>query len=261
MQSGRFKGKVTITNKKGSLGVRFRVQTIDGESRQIDKGLGLNSSRPGDSEKASAIAEWIERDLRAGIVDPTIAKYLGKPQLVSVDGGKANKIDLLGLWTEYTESRRKAGVSLSTNSKYEANRRRIVKIPKYHTFEPESAQAIIDFILDEFTTEVSKELLIQLSACFKWGMKAKKVQLNPFEGAQSQIPKSKKTEDDIDPFTAKERDRIIAAFENDWRPGITYQFYAPYVKFMFFTGCRPSEAMALTWNDVDERYIVIAQLG
>jgi integrase len=37
---------------------------------------------------------------------------------------------------------------------------------------------------------------------------------------------------------------IIEAFERD------FPFYAPLVKFCFFTGCRPSEAIAVEWKDL-----------
>ena len=48
-----------------------------------------------------------------------------------------------------------------------------------------------------------------------------------------------------DPFTAEERDKIIAHFrENDF-------FYFPWVYTLFHTGARPSELSALEWSDVD----------
>jgi integrase len=48
-----------------------------------------------------------------------------------------------------------------------------------------------------------------------------------------------------DPFTAEERDRIIDYWvKNDF-------FYYPWVFVLFHTGMRPSEASALTWNDVN----------
>ena len=51
-------------------------------------------------------------------------------------------------------------------------------------------------------------------------------------------------------FTVEERDRIIAAFVNDSRPGTDYRHYAPFVKFLFWTGCRPCEAIGLRWGSV-----------
>jgi integrase len=47
------------------------------------------------------------------------------------------------------------------------------------------------------------------------------------------------------PFTKEERDDILAYFREKNR------FYYPFVFTMFFTGMRPSEALALTWGDVD----------
>lgn len=46
-----------------------------------------------------------------------------------------------------------------------------------------------------------------------------------------------------DPFTPEERDFIIAHFSG--------QHLGPYFRFMFWSGLRPSEALALQWGDVD----------
>jgi integrase len=48
-----------------------------------------------------------------------------------------------------------------------------------------------------------------------------------------------------DPFTAEERDKIVA----HWAKADF--FYFPWVFTLFHTGMRPSEASALTWADVD----------
>jgi hypothetical protein len=45
--------------------------------------------------------------------------------------------------------------------------------------------------------------------------------------------------EDVNPFTKEERDRIITAFETDRY----YHHYTNYVRFLFFTGCCPSEAI------------------
>lgn len=52
-------------------------------------------------------------------------------------------------------------------------------------------------------------------------------------------------EPEPDPFTPAERDQVLAWFERE-RP-----HYWPFVAMLFHTGCRPSEAVALTWADVD----------
>jgi integrase len=52
-------------------------------------------------------------------------------------------------------------------------------------------------------------------------------------------------------FTKEERDRIIEAFKTDDRKGTNYRHYAPFVEFLFRTGCRPSEAIGLRWEHVN----------
>jgi integrase len=47
------------------------------------------------------------------------------------------------------------------------------------------------------------------------------------------------------PFTMDEISRIINAFETD------FPHYTDFVKFLFATGCRPNEATAIRWSDID----------
>jgi len=48
-----------------------------------------------------------------------------------------------------------------------------------------------------------------------------------------------------DPFTEEERDKILAYFRE------RIEDYYPFAYTMFFTGMRPSEALALRWRDID----------
>ncbi|WP_416676729.1 site-specific integrase [Egbenema bharatensis] len=63
-------------------------------------------------------------------------------------------------------------------------------------------------------------------------------------------------EEEINPFTREERDRIIAAFQANRY----YKGYAPLVEFLFFTGCRPSEALALQWKNVKQQVITFRRV-
>jgi integrase len=53
-------------------------------------------------------------------------------------------------------------------------------------------------------------------------------------------------EDEIDPFTREEMISIIQGFEND----PYYTHYTPFVKFLFLTGYRTSEAIGLCWKHI-----------
>lgn len=81
-------------------------------------------------------------------------------------------------------------------------------------------------------------------------MKSELIDKKPFIGvAAVKISKSQASHD-INPFNASERDRIIKAFEGDRY----YGYYAPLVRFLFSTGCRPSEAIALQWKHVSSDF-------
>jgi len=51
-----------------------------------------------------------------------------------------------------------------------------------------------------------------------------------------------------DPFTEEERDNIIHYFSEKNR------FYSPFVYLLFWTGMRPSEVLALRWEDIDLKH-------
>jgi integrase len=99
------------------------------------------------------------------------------------------------------------------------------------------------------TTEYqARRTLMELSSACNWGIKHELVESNPFEGMYLEL-NQKKSPPPV-AFTQEERDRIVTAFENDSRPGINYRFYAPFVKFLFWTGCRPCEAIGLRWGSI-----------
>lgn len=65
--------------------------------------------------------------------------------------------------------------------------------------------------------------------------------------------KSDSDEDKIDPFSIEEVESILNAFKSETfsrYKGRHYQYYH-YLKFLWLTGCRPSEAIALKWDNID----------
>lgn len=84
-------------------------------------------------------------------------------------------------------------------------------------------------------------------SCCDWAVDSGLIVNNPFSSLVIPRPKKKSTDaDDYRAFTLEQRDIIIESFENH----STYSYYAPLVKFMFWTGCRTGEAFALTWGDI-----------
>lgn len=103
-------------------------------------------------------------------------------------------------------------------------------------------------LLQVTTESQARRTLMQVSAACKWGVKHGLITSNPLEGMYKELDSTKPVS--AMAFTVEERDCIIAAFENDTRPGMNYCHYAPFVKFLFWTGCRPCEAIGLRWRSV-----------
>ena len=63
------------------------------------------------------------------------------------------------------------------------------------------------------------------------------------------------TDTDPDPFTWEEMKRIIEAYEIHPK----HSYLAPFVSFLFLTGCRTGEAVALRWKNVTEKSIIFCE--
>ena len=126
----------------------------------------------------------------------------------------------------------------------------IRKIPDFprSDISPESAKAISQYLLRSFSRDSARRALQQLGAACNWAVERGELEANPFENLQL---KPQKKRPKVDPFSEAERDRIIGEFERD----SIHRHYAGFVKFLFLTGCRTSEAVGLRWGDVEIGFI------
>jgi integrase len=100
------------------------------------------------------------------------------------------------------------------------------------------------FVLDKFSTP-------DITTQQKYATKI----VNGEEKEWHEVLDEKDLENDRRAFTREERDIIIKAFCESDRRGISQ--YAPLIEFYFLTGCRTSEALPLTWKDIDfERNLI-----
>jgi integrase len=192
--------------------------------------------------RAATLADTIQRDLDYDEFDASLQKYrrAASPQEITPITPiepQAPKTDLSDLWGKYSQFK-KPQVSQSTCVKdYRKYSNHIAGLPSWDLKE---AIAIRDYLLATLTPNAAKRTLTNINACCNWALESKLIDANPFVGMSKdiQIPKSESDKTDINPFTQEERDAIILAFEQSQ----LYRYYAPLVKLLFFTGCRPSEA-------------------
>lgn len=239
------KGTVTVNVLRGRLRLQLPRQLYGGVQKYFSLGIP-DSDR--NRKFAELKAKQIEVDILSGVFDPTLTKY--KTQ-VSQPEEKLPHILLDKLWEKFTQFK-KATISQSTlATDYEKTRHMIECLPSQKLTD---AVRIRDFLLSDHKPKEARRYLVRLSACCEWAVKSELTLVNPFKGMAQDI-KIRQVKPKIDSFTAGERDRIIEAFQES----SDYCHYANFVGFLFYTGCRPSEAIALEWRHISVRFINFEQ--
>lgn len=253
------------TQRKASKG-SVQVKVSNGRLQLVFSHAGkrhyLSLGYP-DSKQNRRIAEGkaklIESDIAYERFDPTLARYKPQSALSTVTPEIAPisvQPSLAELWTKFVEYKRP---QCSPNTMYCVYGVYTGYVKKLPTHDLSRATEIRDFALKTFPIESCKRFIVRLNACCNWAVKSGLIDANPFSGMAAEIkpPKSQKSEDeDIDPFSTHERDRIIEAIANSTfcnkHSGFKHAYYTPLVHFLFSTGSRPSEAVALQWKHVTD---------
>ena len=253
---------ITPRNNNGSLLLRFTY---------ADKRYNFNPL-PGAKyddkiayKTACGIAERIRLDCITGNFDPTLAKY--KPQQAKpsvndvldapIKHPKINAINLLKLFDEYRSVKQKNLSENTLNTDYKTARNKLEKCPyKLVNESTKIIQWLINDCKGKNGVSVKKTWML-LNSCCKWAVSLEKLQSNPFEkiGSTFRELDGGTQKKDAHPFTATERDTIIKSFWNHK----SYSHYAPLVEFLFFTGCRPEEALALQWKHIKGNEVTFCQ--
>jgi integrase len=247
-------GKVTIELQKG---VYIRLcWTIDGKKNGI--GFGRNE---GDNLKvAIATAQILDSDLTFDRYDWTYAKYQPPWKKVSPISNnnvilQPQEITLREIWERYREIREQT-VSENTIKSDWARVERIFKRTGIDPLYVSDCEALISEQLEWYATGTLIPPFTMLKAAINDAIerdffvgKNPLTILNPI-----MLPK---TGQDIRAFTPLDIEEILKAFLDDRYVDPNSQYlhshYWHYVRFRTLTGCRPSEAIALTWNDIKRK--------
>lgn len=249
------KGSVTVLSSNGRLQLRFRY---GGKRHYLSTGFNDNKNN---RRAAERLAHQIELDICSGNFDPSLAKYKAQSVLSTAEQVTPITPKLSALWGDFMEFKRSQCSQNTMDTMYGQYTRYVERLPVDDLVQ---AAEIRDYVLQVLPLNSAKRFLIRLNACCKWSLRSGRIKTNPFENMAQEIklPKAQgKGEDDINPFTAAERDAIIEALESDRfvspHSGFKHSYYAPFVRFSFLTGCRPSEAVALTWGKISKNFGVI----
>jgi integrase len=235
------KGSVKVISSNGRLQLRFRY---GGKRHYFSVGLEDN---PVNRIAAEQKARGIELDIISGNFDQTLEKYKPESALTTEVPKATPRLTpkLKEVWGQYLDYKI-PGVSPKTvNGTYEPVTAHLNRCKSDGLQEPLRFRMEL---LQVTTESQARRTLMQLSAACKWARQHRIIEHNPLDGMYRDLTAT------IPPppisFSVEERDAIIAAFENDTRKGINFRHYTPFIKFLFWTGCRPCEAIGLRWGSL-----------
>lgn len=246
------KGTVSLKISNNRIQLVF---TVGGKRHYLSTGL---ADTPANQKVAARKAALIEDDIYKEKFDPTLQKY--KPQSIPttvtpivLPNDEPSKTSLLELWTSYTEFQRKHLEESTILRDYGKIEKRIRKFPKQFV---EDAIDVQTYLLKNYSTEVTKRTLKYLSACCNWAIRKRLIAENPFKELAKEIKTKKTSPVSRKPFSRSCVAAIISAFEHNTYSSryssVPHSYYVPYVKFLFHTGCRPEEAIALKWRHIEK---------
>lgn len=205
---------------------------------------------------ARAKAQEIDSDITFGRFDPTLEKY-GKQNkttvLEVVTQQTRPSISLMDLWLKFY-SDKAPHLKAKSDDEYRNFTKLLEKVEnQFNSKLSFNGLETKQQLLGVTTVNQTKRMLTYLSAACNWGIKHKLIVENPFAGLAAELPKRQSDENpNPNAFSEDEMLAVIHAFKTDSRPGMDYSHYAPIVEFWFLTGCRPSEAIGLTWGCVND---------
>lgn len=247
------KGSVVVDSLRGRLRLRLpRLLYPEQQAKYISLQIDDTSEN---REIAEAKARQAELDIKSGNFDFSWNKYRIFNHLTVVPSSKEETplpaLNLTELWKKYIAYKTPISSAKTVIDCY-------MPMGKHFANAPQALDQPLEirsYLLEATTEHMARRCLMHLSAACKWAVKNGLLATNPFEGMYLELAKPKyKMEEQANPFTAQERDRIIEAFQthNAGKKGISYSYYTNFVKFLFYTGCRPSEAVGLRWKHVSD---------
>ena len=252
----RYRGKVGVSENKGRLRITI-PKSVSGKAGTY-LNLGLSADKAENWKVARAKAGQLESDILYEKVDKTYDRYRVLKKVVAVE----KKITFLELFEEYVADRR----DIVRPASFRSKQLMALSFLRQHSVIKNIEIDVEEFEIDEIvqslkdwpSEETALVIFYQFQAFIGWAIKLKKIKnlrVNPFGGLKSEIKSDKrKRTDDYKTLalSAYERDKILNAIAISEEPFVHH--YYNYYAFLFYTGCRPSEAVALIWDDIVNDY-------
>ncbi|WP_293335958.1 site-specific integrase [Microcoleus sp. CAWBG58] len=243
---------MNIKPSKDRKAIRLQF-TVEGASFSFAPLKGGKWENKRDRQLVAAIATKIENDILAGHFDPSLEKYRHKSSSAEIPlVAKTQKVKWLDIWDKWVLS---LGLPTATASDHYACVRAMLAKAKNPLLDD------IEWLQSsELAASTFNRRLSMLRSCFSWAVEEGFVKPvdNPLKKIRSRIA----TEDERQQSASKKAPLSDAEIEKilDYVDRV-YITYAPFVRFLLFSGVRTGEAVGLTWDNVnlEKRLIFIRQ--
>jgi integrase len=263
-------GTVKVGSDKGCLRLQFPSvvsQKVWG-TRQKYLALGL-SNTPENIAIAQQLASKAQLDLLADNLDKSLERYKPFSLKKASEQIKGKNPELIELYTEFIETVIKPSVDQITYRRYKVTFLNKIKLCSSADIVADSTK-IFDTLKIATTPQEVRLILDTLYNLLEWCKRRGIVErdtYNPYRDYKQDAPgKSKQVkpkhiieqnlveDDDFRGYSPEEAEHIVKALE---LRGRTKNLYSLFGLFLFLTGCRPSEATGLQWQDINEDCSVI----
>lgn len=238
---------INVDPRTKKLSLRFRVR---GFNRQFYISTGLKDTKR-NREIVRSRRDAIATDISLSRFDDTLESYQFwasnkiEPGAIAAKKPEKHKYNLLELWQKFTDYQETQIEQTTILNRYVTVLRYTQRLPTQSLAE---AVEIRDWLINSTTKQMAWSLINHYSQCCEWAINSALITENPFKKLKTKQPKKKTTGVHYSAFTLEHRDIIIKGFESHPK----YSNYSSLIKFLFWSGCRPGEAFALTWGDISE---------
>lgn len=227
---------INVVTNNNTYRIRF---THAGKRYTINHGVVGNKQQ---HKLMESVAAQIALDISLGQLDTTLAKY--KPWAVPESKSEPKEsLTPLQFWDVWVQVRVNEGLSpTSVRTRYQPIRRLIVDW--LGEFDQESCDRLVEHLGSNVKASTFNERLVTLK---KWDTWLKTNYGILWAGFTWHLPKKAEQREKPKPFTRDELAIIQRTAQEDAR----FTHYSLFIQFLIGTGCRPSEAIGLRWEDVD----------
>ena len=254
-----YRASISIEERNGryrlTLSRSLSRSLYGADQKRIATGMNISNENFASVEAKATV---MHLDILANHFDVSLVKYgLAKEKKLNKNTESKNSqpaLTIPELWDEYAQSKKNQITITTREGLFATCANNIARLP---TKNINDAILIKSYIVNNFKPTAQVRLMINLNACCKWAVRNKLIDNNPFEEIAKDFRHQSCDRSNIDPFTKQEMDAIIEAFAK--HP--TRSHYTPFVKFLFWTGCRTGEAVGLKWKHIDEniQYITFTE--